>query len=210
MTASIWISCLARLPAQARLLFLFQAVDQVDGVEEAHPLARVDGGDAEGRRQVAFPRARPADQNQIARLRHEARRGELLDVGLLEGRLGPVEAGEVAVDGEAGRADLVAQAARLAVGLLGLDELVEQGLGASRPRWGCRLMLGPGGGHAVQVHGLELCKPVNGHGASPAGCRSVRSRPQAPGAAPGPARRPAAGGAAVPPACAWRSAPPAP
>jgi hypothetical protein len=91
------------------LLFLFQPVDQADGVEEAHPLARVDGGPASGRRQMAFPRARPADQDQIARLRHEGRRGELLDVGLLEGRLGPVEAGDVAVDGEAGRADLTAK-----------------------------------------------------------------------------------------------------
>ena len=38
----------------AQLLFPLQLIDQIDHGEEAHPLSRMDRGDAEGDRQVAF------------------------------------------------------------------------------------------------------------------------------------------------------------
>ena len=40
------------------LFFAFQLVDQVDGVEEAHAFALVDGGDAQGCGDVGFCRCR--------------------------------------------------------------------------------------------------------------------------------------------------------
>jgi hypothetical protein len=201
------MSCLARLPAQARLLLLFQLVDQVDGIAEAHPLAQMDGGCPQGGGEMGLAGAGPADQDQIARLAQEGGGGQLLDLGLLQGRLGPVEPEQVAVDREVRGRELVAQPAGMAVGLLGRDGPVQPNLRDDRLLAGFGLPFGPGGGHAVEVQRLGS-PPPNGHGAPPASYRNGHSRPRAPGAMPGREGRQGPAGGPVPPAGAWCSTPP--
>ncbi|CAG0993091.1 hypothetical protein GPROT1_03191 [Gammaproteobacteria bacterium] len=133
--------------------------------------------------------AGPAGQDQIARLAQEGGGGQLLGLGLPQGRLGPLEPGQAAVDREVRGRGLVAQPAGMAAGLPGRDEPGQPNLRAGGLLVGFGLPFGPGGGHAVEVRRLERAKPVNGHGAPPAGCRNGHSRPWVPGAMPGRAGR---------------------
>ncbi len=107
--------------------------DQVDGVEEAHAFALVDGGDTQCCGDVDFAGAGATDQDQIARGRHEAGGCQLLDLRLRQRCFGPVDACEVAMRREARGFQLVAQAAHRAIGKLGLDQPAQPGFGLHRP-----------------------------------------------------------------------------
>lgn len=116
----------------------------------------MDGGHTDCRGQVRFPRAGAADQNQVVRRFHKCRRSQLFQQRLRERRLVPVDAEQVAVDGEAGRFELVAQALELPVGLLGGEHAFEPEF---RPvglfgLFGLQFI--PGGGHAIEMQGLQL------------------------------------------------------
>ena len=80
-----------------------QQVHQVNSIEEAHALGLMDGRHANGRGQMRFPCADAADQNQVVRRFHKCRRSQLFQQCLRERRLVPVDAEQVAVDGEAGQ-----------------------------------------------------------------------------------------------------------
>lgn len=86
-------------------------VDQVDGVEEPHPLALMDSGDAQSGGQVGFTGSGATDQNHVVRFRHEAGRGELFDPMLCQRRFMPVEVQQVAMDRKASGPELIVEAA---------------------------------------------------------------------------------------------------
>ena len=60
-------------------------------------------GPGDGRGQMRFPRAGAADQYQVLRRFHKYRRGQLFHHRLRERRLVPVDAEQVAANGEASR-----------------------------------------------------------------------------------------------------------
>jgi hypothetical protein len=146
----------------ATLLFALQLVHEVDGVVEAHAFAAVDGSPPQGCGQVGFAGAGAADQDQVMRGRHEGCAGQLLDLRLRQGRFGPIKPGQIAVYRKARDLELVAQAADLAIGELGLDHAVEQCLGLHGPPGSLGEPLVPGGGHAVEVQRVELGGAVGG------------------------------------------------
>lgn len=63
-----------------------------------------------------------ADQDQVMGLFHEGGRSQLLDMRLGQRCFRPLELGQIPVNREACRLDLVTQAARLSIGLLCFDE----------------------------------------------------------------------------------------
>lgn len=66
----------------ARTFFLFQAVDQIDGIVETHPFALMDGGHAQGGGEVGLTSARATDKDQVVGIRHELGGGELFHLRL--------------------------------------------------------------------------------------------------------------------------------
>ena len=101
-----------------RLLPL-ELVDEVDGILEADALALMDRGNPQRCRGMGFLGSRSADQDQILRRFHKGRGGQCLDVGLCQRCFGPVDAGEIAMRREPRCLELVAQAAKLAIGEFG-------------------------------------------------------------------------------------------
>jgi len=107
-------------PGAALGLLALQRVDQVDGGVEAHPLAvSRDAGHADGGAQMGLAGARAADEDGVVRHVGEGHLGQLLDQRTVHARGVEVEAGEVAVYGELGRAHLIVHRAHRAV-LVGL------------------------------------------------------------------------------------------
>lgn len=64
--------------------FLFQLIDQIDRVEEAHPLAAVDGSNSQGGGQMGFAGSCAANQNEVMCGFHEIGARQLLDLRLLQ------------------------------------------------------------------------------------------------------------------------------
>lgn len=116
---------LGQIASLALLLFPFQLIDQIHGVVEAHPLALMNGHHTQRGGQVGFAGAGAADQDQVMRAVHEGAAGQLLDLPLIERGFLPVETAEVAMNRETGGLELIAQAAHLAIRLLGLDQPIQ-------------------------------------------------------------------------------------
>ncbi|MNF55759.1 hypothetical protein D3C84_372320 [compost metagenome] len=85
----------------------------------------MDGRDPQRSGQVGFAGAGTADQNQVMRAVHEGAAGQLLDLLVIERSFLPVETAEVAMNREAGGLELIAQAAHLAICLLGLNQSIQ-------------------------------------------------------------------------------------
>src|SRR6185295_16325031 len=75
-----------------------------------------------GDAQVSLASARTADEHDVARLVAELAAVELADLLLIDRRLGKLEAIQIAVQRELRRTHLVAYRARLAFGILGLQQ----------------------------------------------------------------------------------------
>jgi hypothetical protein len=106
---------------------------------------------AQGRRQVSFPGAGSADQDQIVRRFHKPGARQLLDLRLRQWRFRPIDAGEIPMHREPRRLELIPQAANLPIGQFGLDQPIQPGLGLHRPPRPLGQQLAPGRRHAVQM-----------------------------------------------------------
>ena len=106
-------------------LLQFELIDQVDHAVEAHALARLHGVRSDGDAEVGLAGARAADEHDVARLGGEVAGVELADLLLVDRRLGKLEAVQIAIDREFGGAHLVADGARLPLGILGLEQAAE-------------------------------------------------------------------------------------
>ena len=96
------------LPGLALMLFRFERVDEFDGGEESDALSMMlNGLDANGCRQMRFPRARSADQDGVMRVLQELAAMELAHQGLVDLAAGEVEACEIAIVREASGLELV-------------------------------------------------------------------------------------------------------
>ena len=165
----------------ALLLFPFELIDQVHGVVEADPFAVVDGRHTQGRGEVGLAGARAAHQDQIVGVVHEGGGGQLFDLCPGQRCFLPVDAEEVAVDGETGHLQLVSQTPRLAIRVFCAQQAVQPDLRLWRQTRCFGPKFVPGGGHTVEVQRLEACQAINGHsGSRAADGRSGCNPPGAP------------------------------
>src|SRR5690606_5167019 len=89
-------------------LLLLEGVDELDGGEEAHALAiMLDRLHAEGGGDVGLPSPRTADEHDVVGIVHELTAMELPHEGFVDLAAGKVEAGQIAIDGEAGCLKLI-------------------------------------------------------------------------------------------------------
>jgi hypothetical protein len=108
-------------------LLLLERVDQVDGRVETRSLAVLgDGSDAERGGEVRLAGSRAADQHDVLRGVCELAGSELGDETPIHTGRFEVEAGEIAVYGEAGRVHLVANRSQRAVRAFGLEQVLDQ------------------------------------------------------------------------------------
>src|SRR5690606_9305547 len=131
---------------------------------------------------------RTADEHDVVSLVHELASMELAHEGLVDLAAGKVEAGQIAIDREAGSLELIGHGPDLPLGHLGLQQLRQDrngGLESGRSLFG---EFGDGLRHAVHLQASEhdddggACGVMT-HGAPPwpgAGRRSARHRPSAP------------------------------
>ena len=149
-------------------LLKFELIDQVDHAVEAHPLARLHSmrGDSDG--EVGLASSWPADEHDVARLGGEVPAVELTNLLLVDWRFGELEAIQIAVHREFGGAHLVAHGARLALGILGLQQAGKDIEGGTRALDALVDDLIEGGRHPVQAQGLETRHHLNPvHGSPP-------------------------------------------
>ena len=89
-------------------LFLFERINELDGGVKADLLAvMLDSLNAKGCRDVRLARARSADQHDVLSAVQELSPVMLANQGLVDIARREVEPGQVLVDGEAGRLDLI-------------------------------------------------------------------------------------------------------
>lgn len=112
--------------------------------------------------QVCLARARSADQNDVLRRLGEGNLGQRVDELAIDRRALEVEAVEVAVHGEAGSVHLVTHRAHRSIGVLGLQQVLDEPARTVQP---CHSLartralldqIDPGAGHAVQAQPFEL------------------------------------------------------
>ncbi len=146
-------------------LFQFKLIDQVHHAIEAYALARLHRVRGDGDGEMRLAGARAAHQHDVARLGGELSGVELTDLLLVDWRFGELEAIQVSIDGELGGAHLVAHRARLALGILGLQQPGEHIERGARALDTLVDHFVEGGRHPVQAQGLEPShhlKPVHG------------------------------------------------
>ena len=96
------------LPGLALGLLLLERIDELDGGEDADPLAVLfDGLDAQGGGDVGFACARAANQNDVVSVFQDLAPMELANERFVDLAAGELEAAEVAVGREAGGLELV-------------------------------------------------------------------------------------------------------
>ena len=81
----------------------------------------MDGGHTECDGKMGFAGACCANQDQVVRRFQIVPLGQLLDACGIQGGFAPIKTRQIAVDGEAGGFKLIAQAARLPIGLFGIQ-----------------------------------------------------------------------------------------
>src|SRR5690606_18718954 len=105
-------------------LLLLERVDEFDGGEEAHALAMMlDRLHAEGGGNMGLTGARAADKHDVIGIAYELASMELAHEVFVDLAAGKVEAGQVAIDGEAGCLELIGRGPDLPFRYLGLQEL---------------------------------------------------------------------------------------
>src|SRR5579862_9783150 len=104
-------------------LFLFEGVDQFDGGEEASSLlVMLDRLHAKRGSDVGLAGTGSTHQHYVIGGLHEVTPVKLSDRGFVDLAAGEVEAGQVAIDGEAGSLELVSHRADLSLGGLRLEQ----------------------------------------------------------------------------------------
>src|SRR5690606_38448638 len=135
---------------------LLERVDELDGGEEADTLAMMlDRLHAKGGSDMGLAGAWAADKHDVVGVVHELASVELSHEGLVDLAAGEVEAGQVAIDREAGRLELIGYGPDLPLGHLGLQELRQDGdsgLEGGRSLFG---EFGDGLRHAVHLEAPE-------------------------------------------------------
>jgi len=109
MTASRWVSALARVPAVPWVFSCSRRLTRSTTVVEAHALAAGERGDAERGSWVCLAGAAAADEDQGVGLLSELGAGQGLDEGALDNRLVPLEVIALAMEG--GRAPRAVESA---------------------------------------------------------------------------------------------------
>src|SRR5690606_36591529 len=180
-------------------LLLLERVDEFDGGEEADTLAMMlDRLHAEGGGNVGLAGAGAADKHDIVGIVHELASVELAHEGLVDLAAGEVEAGQVAIDREAGCLELIGYGPDLPLGHLGLQELRQDGDGGLEGGRSLFGEFGDGMRHALHLEAPEhdddsAAGGIMTHGGPPgsdATRPSARHWPVAPWPGSGPAAHP--------------------
>ena len=116
----------------------------------------MNGGDTECDGKMGFAGAGSANQDQIVRRFQIVPLGQLLDAGTVQGCFAPVKGCQITMDRDAGGFKLIAQTARLPIGLFGIRQPQQKGLGREgfvARRFG--LQFSPSDCHSKQLQGLK-------------------------------------------------------
>ena len=89
----------------------------------------MDGGDTECDGKMGFAGAGSANQDQVVCRFQMVALGQLLDAGTVQGGFAPIKTGQITMDGEPYSFQLIAQAARLTIGLPGIQQPWQKGFG---------------------------------------------------------------------------------
>ena len=119
-------------------LFVFKRIHQLDGREEPDALSLLlDRVDAKGERQMRFSCSRSADEHNVFDLVDKSAALQVTEHGFINPATSKIEAGEILIDREPSRLDLIGNRADLALSHLSLKQLRENG--RCRFKSGCAL-----------------------------------------------------------------------